>query len=91
MSGIKKTLHSNQKSESIKMTHLPIDARAKIVNIEGNRSTWERLNEVGLHIGDSITVIRHAPFDGPLLVRSNEQEIAIGRNISSKIIVQVVS
>ncbi len=73
------------------MVNLPIETRAKIISIEGNRSTWERLNEVGLHIGDMISVIRHAPFDGPLLVQCNGQEIAIGRNISSKIIVQVVS
>ena len=74
----------------MKMTHLPIDARARIVSIEGNRSVCERLNDVGLHIGDSISVIRHAPFDGPLLVQCDGQEIAIGRNISSKILVQVI-
>jgi ferrous iron transport protein A len=91
MSNVHKYHSPSKKSESIKMTHLPIDARARVVSIEGNRAVWERLNEVGLHIGDSITVIRRAPFDGPLLVQSNGQEIAIGRNISSKILVQVIS
>jgi len=88
---IPKHLSPSMQPESMKMTQLPIDARAKIVSIEGNRSVWERLNEVGLHVGDSISVIRHAPFDGLLLVQCSGQEIAIGRNISSEILVQVIS
>jgi Fe2+ transport system protein FeoA len=51
----------------------------------------ERLNEVGLHSGDYIKVIRQAPLQGPLLVRCNGQEIAVGRSIAAKIFVQVAA
>jgi Fe2+ transport system protein FeoA len=50
---------------------------------------WERLNEVGLHLGDRIKVIRQAPLRGPLLVQCEGVEIAIGRHIAVKIFVQV--
>jgi ferrous iron transport protein A len=79
------------KDKLIKITSLPFGIAARIVRIEGGHSVWGRLNEVGLHIGDYIKVIRQAPFHGPLLVRCNEQEIAIGRSIAAKIFVQVAA
>ena len=75
----------------IKITSLPLAARARIVSIAGDRAVWKRLHEVGLHIGDLITVSQHAPFRGPLLVNCNGHEIALGRSIAAKIFVQVVA
>jgi Fe2+ transport system protein FeoA len=79
------------KDNLIKITGLPFGIAAKIVRIEGGHSVWERLDEVGLHTGDYIKVIRQAPLQGPLLVRCNGQEIAIGRGIAAKILVQAAA
>jgi ferrous iron transport protein A len=70
------------------ITRLPIGTAAEIISIKGNRSVWQRLHEVGLHIGDRVRVIRRAPFDGPLLVDCNGHEIALGRSIAANIFVQ---
>lgn len=88
---MKEQLLSSVKESSIKITRLPPATGAKIVSIDGGRAVWERLNEVGLHIGDRITVIRRAPFRGPLLVQCNGQEIALGRSIAAKILVQMIA
>jgi ferrous iron transport protein A len=71
------------------ITQLPFETPAQIVSIEGGQNVWERLNEVGLHLGDHIKVIRQAPLRGPLLVQCDGVEIAIGRHIAAKIFVQV--
>ncbi|MCI0691102.1 ferrous iron transport protein A [candidate division KSB1 bacterium] len=75
----------------IKITCLSFGIAARIVRIEGGQTVWERLNEVGLHIGDRITVIRRAPLHGPLLVQCNGQDIAISSSIAVKIFVQVAA
>ena len=75
----------------IKITRIPIGAAARIVSIEGDRTTWERLHEVGLHIGDRLKLIREAALDGPLLVECNGHEIALGRNVAVNISVQILS
>lgn len=86
---VKEHILSPAKNTTVKITRLPLATAGRIVSIEGGRTVWERLHEVGLHIGDRITVIRHAPFRGPLLVECNGQEIALGRSIAAKIFVQV--
>jgi ferrous iron transport protein A len=72
------------------LTRLPLATRAKIISIDGNDSTWERLQEVGLYVNDFVAVIRHAPLHGPLLVECNGHEIAIGRGVASRIFAQVI-
>lgn len=72
----------------VNVTQLPFETPAAIVKIEGGPNIWERLNEVGVHLGDRITVIRKAPLRGPLLVQCGGLEIAIGRHIAAKIFVE---
>ena len=76
------------KKQRFNIIHLPFETPAKVVGIEGGPTVWERLNEVGLHLGDYIKVIRQAPLRGPLLVHCDGMESAIGRHIAAKIFVQ---
>lgn len=75
----------------IKITRLPLRQVGRITRLEGGRSVWERLQEVGLHVGDRVSVIREAPLRGPLLVECNGHEIAISRSIAAKIFVKVIA
>ncbi len=45
---------------------------------------------LGIHPGDRVSVIRRAPFHGPILVHVEETgvEIAVGRGMASRIIVE---
>jgi Fe2+ transport system protein FeoA len=47
-----------------------------------------KLRQYGLHIGDEIRVLRTAPLGGPLLVEVNGRELALGRAIAEKILVE---
>ena len=42
----------------------------------------------GIYPGDQLRLLRKAPLGGPLLVECNEREIALGRGIADKIIVE---
>jgi Fe2+ transport system protein FeoA len=76
------------KIQCLNLTQLPLETPAKVVSIEGGQNVSDRLNEVGLHLGDRIMVIRQAPLKGPLLVQCGGLEIAIGRPIAAKIFVE---
>jgi Fe2+ transport system protein FeoA len=76
------------KIQCLNLAQLPLTTPAKIVSIQGGQNVSERLNEVGLHLGDRITVIRRAALKGPLLVQCGGLEIAIGRHIAAKIFVE---
>jgi ferrous iron transport protein A len=68
------------------LLEIPIGGQARLVKIsEGLRS---KLRQYGLHVGDCIRVLRAAPLGGPLLVEVNGREIALGRGVAEKIIVE---
>lgn len=48
-----------------------------------------RLLKYGLHLGDRVRVLRSAPLGGPLLVEVNGREIAVGRELAEKILVEM--
>jgi ferrous iron transport protein A len=79
---------SDSKKEK-RLTELPYRLTGKIIKISDGRTVWEHLNEIGIRLGDRIEVIRKAPFKGPLLVRCNGQDIALGQNIAAKICVEI--
>ena len=62
----------------------------KITSISGGWGVRQNLNEVGLHAGDSIRILRKAPFGGPLMVVSHGTKVAVGRQLAEKIKVEVI-
>jgi len=65
------------------LLEIPLNAAFRIIQIQ--EKTRKKLLQYGLHVGD---VVRVAPLGGPLLVEINSREIAIGREIAKKIIVE---
>lgn len=65
-------------------------AQAKVIGFEGGKGLQAKLIQYGLYPGDTLRVIRIAPFRGPLLIEVNGREIALGRGIAEKIIVEVI-
>jgi len=62
----------------------------KITSISGGWGVRRNLNEVGLHVGDTIRILRRAPFGGPLMIVSHGTEVAIGRQMAEKVKVEVI-
>lgn len=66
------------------------EARVKIVEIQGNWTARHQLRELGLHVGDSVRVLRRAPLGGPVAVRNRHTVLAVGRQIARNIKVELV-
>lgn len=63
---------------------------ARVVRLDGGESLRDKLTQHGLYPGDCVQVLRAAPLGGPLLVDVNGREIALGRGIAQKILVEDV-
>jgi ferrous iron transport protein A len=60
----------------------------KVTALSGGRGLRARLTQYGVFEGDSLRVLRVAPLHGPLLVEINGREIALGRRVADKILVE---
>ncbi len=56
-----------------------------VAEIHGGRGMRQRLSALGVRPGDTIRVMRSAPFMGPVLVEIGGTELAIGRDIAQRI------
>jgi Fe2+ transport system protein FeoA len=65
--------------------------QVRISSFEGEPGYIVKLNRFGLYTGDLARVVRHAPFDGPVLLEVRGMEIALGRNIAAHIMVEVAA
>jgi len=56
------------------------------------RHIWgfqKRLEDMGLTPGTGITVVKSAPFHGPIEIRVRGSRLAIGRGMANRILVRV--
>ena len=60
----------------------------KVTALNGGERLRARLTQYGLFEGDSLRILRTAPMRGPLLVEVNGREIALGRRVAEKILVE---
>ena len=63
-------------------------SKAKVINIRGGAGIRQRLSQMGIHPGDTITILRYGALRGPILVEIHGSQVALGRGIASKIIVE---
>jgi ferrous iron transport protein A len=73
----------------MKLLQAPLNTQVKFFSVDNIPSLLVKLNQYGLYQGDSLRVVRVAPLGGPLLVQVNGREIALGREIADKIIVEI--
>jgi len=63
--------------------------KAKVVSISGGWGIRQRLGCLGIHPGDIITVRKSAIMRGPILISVHGNQVALGRGVARKIIVEV--
>ena len=73
----------------MKLSDIPIGTRVKFSSLENIQSLQIKLNQYGLYQGDIMRVARMAPLGGPILIEVNGREIALGREIAEKILVEL--
>ena len=70
------------------LLHAQVGVTIRIYSFEGGKPLAAKLRQYGLFLGDLAQVLRLAPLGGPMLLQVNGREIALGRRIAAKIIVE---
>jgi len=70
------------------ITTLKPGQKGKIVFIRGGRNVVQRLCDLGLTNGTSVSLLREAPLKGPIEICIRGCKIVIGRGIAEKIFIQ---
>jgi DtxR family Mn-dependent transcriptional regulator len=66
--------------------HVALRIRA----IAGGWGARRNLNQMGLHVGDVVSILHRAPLGGPLVIESRGSRVAVGRQMAEKIQVEVI-
>lgn len=71
-----------------RLTSMRRGERGIIALMPQGRHACFRLTELGLHIGQSITVVNVQPLHGPVIVRIGNADIALGYKLADRIMVK---
>ena len=64
----------------MKLPELEIGETASVVRVHGTDVVAKRLMEMGVVPGDSVRVVKHAPFGDPIEIRVRGYSLALRRN-----------
>ncbi len=70
---------------------IPIGTQAILTSIEGNPEFIQRLNEMGFLPGTKFTLLRRAPFGGPVEISYGHTRIAFRPDASVTIHIHVLT
>jgi DtxR family Mn-dependent transcriptional regulator len=76
-----------RKENLVALSELKEGQSGKIQFIRGGHNVLQRLLDMGLTPSTKITLLKAAPFDGPIEVSVRGSKLAIGRGIASKVFV----
>jgi DtxR family Mn-dependent transcriptional regulator len=79
-----------RKREIVNIASLKPGQKARISFIRGGRGVVQRLCDLGLTNGTLISVVRSAPFNGPVEICVRGCKLVIGKGIAMKIFVELV-
>jgi DtxR family transcriptional regulator, Mn-dependent transcriptional regulator len=76
-----------RKENLVALSELKSGQSGKIQFIRGGHSVLQRLLDMGLTPGTKVTLLKAAPFEGPIEISVRGSKLAIGRGIASKVFV----
>lgn len=65
-------------------------SRARIIDVHGGRGLCRHLQQMGLHRGDVLSLKGTGAFRGPVLIEVHGSQIALGRGVARRVIVEPV-
>jgi len=74
----------------LNINNLEIGQKVKVLKIEGGRGAEKRLFEIGIMAGAELQLITRHPFQGPLVIKVGNANVALGRSIANKVKVEAV-
>jgi Fe2+ transport system protein FeoA len=68
------------------LLNVPSGQQAQLISV--SERLLRKLRQYGLHLGDTLQVLRSAPLGGPVLVEVNGRELALGRSVAENLFVE---
>ena len=78
-----------RKENLIALSELKTGQEGKISFIRGGHNVLQRLLDMGLTPSTKITLLKVAPFEGPIEISVRGSKLALGRGIASKVFVEI--
>lgn len=78
-----------RKENLVALSDLKEGQFGKVFFIRGGHNVLQRLLDMGLTPGTRISVVKAAPFEGPVEVAVRSSKLALGRGIASKVFVDM--
>ena len=73
---------------TVALDQLGAGEAAVVQEVHGGRGVRQRLAGFGLHPGDTVLVVRSGSFLGPVWIRINGSEVALGRGMARRVRVE---
>ena len=77
-------------SNLLLLVEIKRDVQVEVVEIQGGWGVRQRLNQMGIHPRDRITVKKSGFMKGPMLVQVHGMDVAIGRGMAQKVLVKEI-
>ena len=82
------TNEANLATNRVTLAQMQADERGTIVGIHGGAGMARKLDALGIRIGKVITKVSAQWMRGPVLLRQENTQVALGFGMASKIIVE---
>ena len=77
-------------TRAISMRHLKVGQKAKIISVEAMGEVNQRIRDMGLIPGSTVSIVGHAPLRDPVAVRLSGVTISLRNNEADHIHVEVL-
>lgn len=64
--------------------------KAKVIEVKGGWGLRQKLSELGILPDQVVTISNSSLWRGPVLVEVNANEVALGRGVARKVVVEVI-
>jgi len=74
--------------QRLSLCEIKTPGKYEVVHIGGGWGVRQRLNQMGIHVGDSIFVKRSCIMGGPILIQIHGIDVALGRGMARKVMLR---
>jgi ferrous iron transport protein A len=67
------------------LSQLPFGEFGRVTQIEGGHGILRNLNQLGIHVGDVVSLSSRGAFRGPYLVLVHGMQVALGRGVVAQV------
>lgn len=79
---------SKGKVKHMSITELKTGQKAKVIEIQAGQGLVKKLEDIGIRIGSHVSNLSGEGAGGPVVVQSGCTQVALGRGMARKIIVE---